>query len=132
MAGWDDVRRIAMALPEAEESNRRGTLAWTVREKFFAWERPLRASDRKAMGDAAPDGDILGVRVPDLDAKEAILTAEPDACFTIPHFAGYAAVLVRLTDAAPELLEELITEAWLARAPKRVAAAWAADHPLEG
>ena len=63
MATWDDVSRIALGLPETSEDESRGTRAWRVRDKGFVWERPLRKSDLKALGDAAPDGPILGARV---------------------------------------------------------------------
>jgi hypothetical protein len=121
VADWDDVRRIALALPEATEHVSRGNAHWRVREKSFAWERPLRGPDLRALGDAASDGPILGVRVEHLGAKEALLAEEPDVCFTIPHFDGYPAVLVRLERIGPPALEELIAEAWLARAPRRLA-----------
>lgn len=127
MATWEDVRRLALALPatsEQPESSRlgEGRNQWRVGDKMFAWERPLRRSDLEALGEAAPRGPILGVRVPDLGAKEAVLAEEPDCCFTTPHFNGYPAVLVQLDLVPAELLEELVTEAWLSRAPKRVAA----------
>ena len=124
MATWDDVRRIALALPEATESTSRGTAAWRVRDKHFVWERPLRGTDRKALGDAAPDGPILGVRVEHLGVKEALLNSDPQVFFTTPHFDGYPAVLVLLERVALDELEELIVEAWLDRAPKRLAAAY--------
>ena len=96
--------------------------AWRVRDKLFVWDRPLRRSDLEALGDAAPDGPILGARVPDLGAKEALLADDPEVYFTTPHFDGYPAVLVRLDRIDVAELTELITEAWYARAPKRVAA----------
>ena len=124
MAGWDDVRRIALALPEAEERpSYGGNASWRVRDKLFAWERPLRSSDREALGEAAPDGPILGVRVEHLLAKEVVLAAG-DVYFTTPHFDGYSAVLVVLDRIAMPELEEVITEAWLVRAPVRLARAY--------
>jgi hypothetical protein len=65
-------------------------------------------------------GPILGARVEHLVAKEALLADDPDVFFTTPHFDGYAAVLVRLDRISAEDLDELVVEAWLARAPKRV------------
>ena len=134
MATWDDVRRIALSLPEAtEEGSYGGTAAWKVRGKTFVWERPLRAADRRALGDAAPEGPILGARVEHLGAKEALLADDPAVFFTTPHFDGYQAVLIRLGEIAVDELEEIIAEAWLDRAPKRVARAWlAAGGPPTG
>jgi hypothetical protein len=124
MAGWDDVQRFALALPETSERVSRGTRQWLVKDKLVVWERPLRRADFEALGDSAPDGPILGARVEHLVAKEALLADDPDVYFTTPHFDGYPAVLVRLDRIAAEDLEELIVEAWLARAPKRLAKAY--------
>ena len=63
MATWDDVRRIALALPETTETTSHGNPAWKVKDRLFVWDRPLRQTDHAALGDAAPDGPILGVRV---------------------------------------------------------------------
>jgi hypothetical protein len=121
VADFDDVRRIALALPETSERPQWGNASWRVRDKPFVWERPLRASDRRALGDAAPEGPILGVRVEHLIAKEAMIADDPSVYFTTPHFDGYAAVLVRLDEIALNELEEVIAEAWLCQAPKRLA-----------
>ncbi|MEV6369242.1 MmcQ/YjbR family DNA-binding protein [Micromonospora sp. WP24] len=125
MATWEDVRRIAATLPETSEHESYGGLpAWRVRNKAFVWERPLREADRGVLGDDAPDGPILGARVPDLGAKEALLADDPSVYFTIPHFDGYPAVLVRLARIGRSELTELMVEAWYDRAPKRLAAAY--------
>jgi hypothetical protein len=121
VAGWADVERLALALPEVEETLMWGNRAWKVRGKLFVWERPLRKSDLKALGDAAPDGPILGVRVEHLGAKEVLLQSEPDVFFTTPHFDGHPSVLIRLERIAVEELEEVVIEAWLSRAPKKLA-----------
>ncbi|WP_091672486.1 MmcQ/YjbR family DNA-binding protein [Micromonospora auratinigra] len=124
MASWDDVRRIALALPETTERGSHDDLpAWRVRDKLFVWDRPLRGTDRAALGAAAPDGPVLGARVPDLGVKEALLADDPAVYFTTPHFDGHPSVLVRLDRIGVPELTELITEAWYARAPKRLAAA---------
>jgi hypothetical protein len=124
MATWDDVRRLALALPESGERLSRELRQWRVKDKLFVWERPLRRSDLEALGDDAPDGPILGVRVEHLGAKEALLADDPGVFFTTPHFEGYPAVLVRLERIGLEDLDEVIVEAWLARAPKRLAKAY--------
>jgi hypothetical protein len=121
MATWEDVSRLALAMPEAVESTSHGNRAWKVKDKLFVWERPLRQSDLKALGDAAPDGPILGARVEHLIAKEALIADDPSVFFTTPHFDGYPAVLIRLDAISTEILEEVVVEAWLARAPKRLA-----------
>jgi hypothetical protein len=124
VASWEDVERIALGLPETAERLSRGLRHWEVKSKGFVWERPLRRSDLEALGDAAPDGPILGVRVEHLGAKEALLASEPDVFFTTPHFDGFPAVLVRLERIPPDELEELIVEAWLVRAPRKLARAY--------
>ena len=121
MATWNDVRRIALALPGTAEQPSHGIPAWRVKDKGFIWERPLRRADLEALGAAAPDGPILAARVADLGVKQALLTDDPDVYFTTPHFNGYPAILVRLDRIAVAELGELIVEAWLARAPKRLA-----------
>jgi hypothetical protein len=120
MASWDDVRRIALALPETSEATSRDHAFWRVRDKGFVWERPLRQSDLRALGESAPKGPILGARVEHLVAKEALLANHPDVFFTTPHFDGYPAVLVQLDHIGLDDLEEVIVEAWLARAPQRL------------
>jgi hypothetical protein len=121
VASWEDVRRLATALPEVtEQSGREGLVQWRVKDKNFVWERPLRAADRTALGDAAPEGPILGVRTADLDAKDKLLAEWSDSAFTTPHFDGYPAVLMRLERLTPADLEDIVTEAWISRAPVRL------------
>lgn len=128
MATWDDVSRTALSLPEASEQPLRDLRAWRVRDKLFVWERPLRRSDLRALGESAPAGPILGARVEHLVAKEALIADDPNVFFTIPHFDGYCAVLVQLERIPVRELEELIVEAWLARAPKRLAREYIETH----
>jgi len=130
MATWEDVQRIAEALPETDEKpGREGLRQWRVRAKSFVWERPLRRSDLAALGAAAPDGPVLCAYVPDVGAKEALVADDPDVYFTTPHFNGFPAVLVRLDDIELPDLTELLVEAWLLRAPKRLAADYLSGHP---
>ena len=128
VADWDDVRRLALALPETDEHESRGLAQWRVRKKGFVWERPLRQADLRALGDSAPTGDILGAWVEHLVAKEALLADDPAVFFTTPHFDGYPAVLIRLEEITVEDLEEVVVEAWLARAPKRLAREYVEEH----
>ncbi len=123
-ANWDDVRRIALALPQTEEGTTFGNIAWKVNGKGFVWERPLRRSDLAVLGASAPKGPILGVRVENLLAKDAVLSDATEGIFTIPHFDGYAAVLVELDRIGVDRLSELVEEAWLACAPRKLAKAY--------
>jgi hypothetical protein len=125
MASWSDVRRIALAVPgTSEQSSSGGNSAWVVNNKFFAWERPLRPPDLAALGKSAPAGPILGVRTADLEMKDVFLMSDPDVFFTTPHFDGYPAVLIQLDNIRPKKLKDVIYEAWLALAPKRVISAY--------
>jgi hypothetical protein len=132
MASWEDVRRRALAMPEATEVVSRGNTQWRVKDKLFVWERPLRRSDLAALGDAAPDGPILGARVEHLVAKDAMIASDPDVFFTTPHFDGYPSVLVRLERIEAADLDEVIVEAWLARAPPRLVKAYLEERGRAG
>jgi len=128
MASWDDVSAACLSLPAAvETSSRGGQRQWRVRDKTFAWERPLRRKDLEELGDAAPPGPVLAASVPDEGAKRALVEAEPDVYFTTHHFDGYAAVLVRLDELESDALTELVGEAWACRAPQRLLA----EHPVD-
>jgi hypothetical protein len=129
VASWDDVRRLALALPETtEKPSHGGNASWRVKDKLFVWERPLRDGEVEALGEDAPEGPVLGARVEDLSAKEALLADEPEVYFTTSHFDGYPSVLVRLERIGEADLSELIAEAWLTRAPKRLAQAFLAER----
>jgi hypothetical protein len=119
VATLEDVRRLALALPGASERLSRERCQWRVKDRLFVWERPLREKEVAELGAAAPDGPILGARVEHLVAKQALLEDDPSVYFTTSHFANTAAVLVRLEPIALAELDEVIVEAWLARAPAR-------------
>ena len=121
MTIWDEVRRIALGLPETSERVSRDLRQWRVKDKLFVWERPLRKTDLKALGADAPEGPILGAYVEHMVAKEALLADKSGVFFTTPHFDGYPMVLVRLDQIGPDDLREVVVEAWLVRAPKRLA-----------
>ena len=126
MASWKDVARLVAGLPETAEPTPRN---WRVRKKMIVWERPLRKADYEALGADAPDGDILGARVADEGVKFALIADDPAVYFTTPHFDGYPAVLVRLAEIRVPELTELVTEAWLAQAPKTLVKAFLANTP---
>jgi hypothetical protein len=124
-----DVRSIVMDLPEVEERTSRGLSEWRVHDKLVVWERPLRKVDVAALGDRAPTGTIVGVRIPDVGAQQALVHSCAAGVFVTPHFEGWPGVLVELEACPVDELRELIVEAWLVQAPKRLAEQWLDANP---
>lgn len=118
MATEDDVRRIALSLPETVEKPWFGSPGFRVKDKGF-----LRIRSEAEGG--------LVVFVEDLGEKDALLASDPDVFFTTPHYDGYPTVLVNLPAIELDELTELIVESWRIKAPKRVRAAYDADHPVD-
>jgi hypothetical protein len=122
VASLEDVVGLIAELPDVTVGERHGHRTWYVGPKAFAWERPFSKADLERFGDApVPREPILALRTGDLGEKEAVLAAGHKGFFTIPHFNGYAAVLVELRRAARRPLREAIEDAWLACAPEALA-----------
>ena len=121
MASLQDVRTIALELPGASEREGRSGFQWRVGERMFVWERTLRPSEIAAFPGPVPQGPILAAYVEHLGAKEALLAQPGDTFFTTSHFDGHSSVLVRLDAVAMDELRELVVEAWLCRAPAKLA-----------
>jgi hypothetical protein len=118
MVTIEDVGHLAMEMPGVSEGERHGNLTWYVGGKAFAWVRPFSQADIKRFGTAPPPaGPIVAVRVGDRMEKEAVLASPPNGFFTIPHFDGYAAVLIQLATVTKKAMREAILDAWLASAP---------------
>jgi len=125
-----DLDELALALPQTtKELSDDGRPSYHVHGKLFCFHRGRRPDALDE--DGARLDDVLMFRVADLDVKELFLSDGRGVYFTTPHFNGYAAVLMRIPDLARvdrDELEELVVEAWLTRAQKRVANAWLAEH----
>jgi hypothetical protein len=122
VATFEDVAELIRLFPDVTEGERHGHRTWSVAGKGFAWVRPFSKADLKRFGDAAPpDGPILAVRLEDLHEKEDVLAEGRRGVFTIPHFDGYPAVLIQLRTVGKRVLEDLVTDGWLACAPPDLA-----------
>jgi hypothetical protein len=121
-ATYDDVAAIAESLPDVTVGLRWNNRTWSVAGKGFVWERPFSKADIRRFGDTpVPRDPILAVRVDDLEEKEAVLSANPKAFFTIPHFDGYPAILIELPKVTKRALRVAIVDGWLACAPPALA-----------
>ena len=120
MATQAQVRRIALALPEAVEAADRFAFSVPVKGKFkgFAWVWMERVEPKKPR---VPNAGVLAVRVANLAQREALLSADPEKFFTEPHYAGFPAVLVRLDAVSVADLKVLLAEAWRCQAPAKSA-----------
>jgi hypothetical protein len=113
MATEDDVRRIALSLPETDEHpSYGGRPSFRVRKKGFTWLRE--------------DGVSITLHMASLEDKEEMLASDPRKFFTEPHYDGYPMVLLRYAKVGVKELRELITDSWRLKAPKRVLAAFEA------
>lgn len=130
MATMDDLDELALELPQAtKEVSEDGRPSYHVHGKLFCFHRGRRPDAVDEHGERLDD--VLMFRVADLDVKELLLSDSRGIYFTTPHFKGYPAVLVRIPDLARldrDELRDLVAEAWLTRAQKRVAKAWLAEQ----
>ncbi|WP_311245893.1 hypothetical protein [Microbacterium sp. WCS2018Hpa-23] len=136
MVTLDDVREIALALPGVTErlGGHTGEPSWRLPSGQIAWIRGPSKMDLRQLADLGlewPEGLVLGVRVASLEEKAALLAAEPDGLFSIPHFDGYPGLLVQLDTVERDRLAEIIADAWLVRAPVLVAKQWLAERGLD-
>ncbi len=131
MATMADLDRVALALPETtKEVTDDGRPSYLVHGKVFCLQRARRADAVDPETGERLD-DVLMFRTPDLETKELLLSDDRGVYFTTPHFDGYSAVLVRIPSLARlgrDELHDLLAEAWLTKAPKRVAKAWLAER----
>jgi hypothetical protein len=131
MTTMADLDALAMAMPlVTKEVSEDGRPSYHVHGKLFCFHRSRRPDAIDAATGERLD-DVLMFRVADQDEKELLLGSRPDVFFTTPHFNGYPAVLTRIPQLAlldRTELRDLVVDAWLTRAQKRVAKAWLAEH----
>jgi hypothetical protein len=120
MASQADVRRIALSLPETTED---GGFHFSVAGKGFAWVWMERVQPKRPR---VPNPEVIAVRVANELEKQALLSLDPTVFFTEPHYDGYPAVLVRIPAIELDLLEKVLTDAWRAKAPRKLVAAFEA------
>jgi len=132
MANLDE---LALAMPQATtEVSDDGRPAYFVHGKMFCFHRGRRRDAVEPETGERLD-DVLMFRVADVGVKELLLADDRGVFFTTPHFNGYPAVLMRIPDLNRidrDDLRDLVAEAWLTRAQKRVAKAWLEEHGLAG
>jgi hypothetical protein len=129
-----DLDELALALPQTtKEVSADGRPTYLVHGKFFCFHRGQRPDAVDPESGERLD-DVLAFRVESLDVKDLLLADPRGVFFTTPHWNGYAAVLMRIPDLARldrEELGDLVVDAWLTRAQKRVAKAWLAEHEAD-
>ena len=121
MATLEDLRRIALALPQTVG----GDSAFEVLGKGMAWTWKERTAPKKPRVERR---DVWAIRTPDQETKEMLIEAAPDRFFTEPHYNGFPAVLVHLALIEPDELAHLITAAWRCRAPRKLVDAFDAGQ----
>lgn len=123
-----DLDRLALSLPETAKTVDDGRPRYLVRDKWFCFHRSPRADALDADGNRLED--VLVFRV-EREAKELVLADPRGVFFTTPHWNGFPAVLLRIPDLAQlerAELRDCVVDAWLTKAPKRVAKAWLAEQ----
>jgi hypothetical protein len=128
-----DLDELALGLPEATKEVEEGRPKYLVHGKRFCFHRSRR-KDAVDLETGEQLDDVLVFRVADLGVKELLLADDRGICFTTPHWNGYPAVLVRIRDLERldrDELRDLVEEAWLTRAQKRLAKAWLAERATD-
>ena len=124
MATLRDVERIALSLPDVtKETTEDGRPSYAVNGKTFCFHREPRKD--------APFDDVFVFRTDGLESKELLLADPRGIFFTTPHWNGYPAVLIHLPDLkqlGKAEVRDAVVEAWLTRAPKKLAKAWLAEN----
>jgi hypothetical protein len=124
MADLEDVRRIALSLPETAEEGTGFGVHRGGKLRGFAWVWMERVEPKKPR---VPCPEVIAIRTAGLDEKDGLLALAPEKYFTEPHYNGFPAVLVRLANVEPDELEDLLIEGWRCQAPKALVRAFDAE-----
>jgi hypothetical protein len=117
---FDDIDELATSFPGVTVATKWGNRTYLAGGRFFAWHRPFSKADIRRFGDERPPaGEILAVRVENLDAKDALLAIAPAGFFTIPHFQGYPAILIALQKATARDVRAALKDAYAVVAAER-------------
>ena len=130
MATLTDLDELALAMPEAEKEMKNGRPRYLVHGKWFCFHRTPRPDAIDPETGERLD-DVLVFMVDDLEVKDMLVADARGVYFTTPHWKGYKAVLVRIRDLTKldrDELRDLVAEAWLTRAKKRLAKEWLAQQ----
>jgi hypothetical protein len=114
---WEDVVEIGLGLPDVRLDSAYGTPALRVRRSFMCRLRE--------------DGETLAIRC-DPEERPHLIAAHDGVLFVTPHYESSPMVLVALPRADRVLVRELVEDAWAERAPRRLVAAWRAEHAVDG
>jgi hypothetical protein len=129
-----DVEELALAMPSASRELRDDDRqAFIVDHKLFCFHRTKRRDATDALT-GKPLDDVLVFRAADEEMKSMWLAGRPSVHFTTDHFDGHPWILMgipSLADIERDELFELVSDAWLARAPKRLARTWLEEHGTE-
>ena len=126
----EDLDELALAMPEAERELKDGRPRYLVHGKWFCFHRTQRPDAVDPETGERLD-DVLAFMVDDLEVKDMLVADARGIYFTTPHWNGYKAVLLRIRDLKKldrDELRDLVAEAWLTRANKRLAKEWLAGQ----
>ncbi len=127
----DDVHRLARTMPGVTLADDAKTVYQVSRKSFVFFRNPRPDAVDPETGERYDD--VIVFWVESEEAKQELLADESLPFFTTPHFNGHPSVLLRgcrIGELDVEELQEIVADAWLARAPKTKARKWLEERGL--